>query len=173
MRWHLILQAGLTLSQSDSAQPETTSMASDLPPMIRGTYGYPASFWQQGLKLDDDPTAHPVDDMVQFEDPSPRFVKICFNESCRATFRQPAGITLPEGSIEEQSRWIFMQATRGWETGEYRSGQIGHGRFIRSSSSTNPQANALNYQLTNFPGCGRSFRPTTSPALSQRNSPAS
>ncbi|MBT7593547.1 MAG: hypothetical protein HN559_01510 [Gemmatimonadetes bacterium] len=241
MRWHLALLAGLTLSQSGSAQPEATSMAPDLPPMIRGTYGHPASFWKQGLKLDDygvnavfihgasldtqtveraraegclvfaefaplngqygdyvarHPEAHPVDDMgkevepatwflgacptdpgfrafrmqalrdllaelpsldgvwmdylhwhAQFEDPYPIFVKTCFNESCRATFQQHSGITLPEGTIEEQSSWIFMHAAREWE--DWRVSVLADwAREIHQIvKQHNPQALVGNYQV--------------------------
>ena len=52
---------------------------------------------------------------AQFEDPYPIFVKTCFNDSCLAAFQAHTGVRVPEGSVAERSRWIFMHAARQWE----------------------------------------------------------
>ncbi len=209
--------------------------------MIRGTYGHPRAFWEQGLRLDDygvnavfihgasldagtvarareegcrvfaefatlngqygdyvahHPEAHPIDDQgasvapatwflgacptdpgfrqfrlqalrellaavpdvdgvwmdylhwhAQFEDPYPIFVKTCFNDCCLAAFQTWSGCVLPEGSVVERSKWIFMNVARLWE--DWRvSILVDWAREIHQIVKThNPRALVGNYQV--------------------------
>lgn len=84
---------------------------------------------------------------AQFEDPYPIFVKTCFNDPCLTAFQQQTGTVVPEGTVAERSRWIFMNVARQWE--DWRVSVLADwAREIHDIvKAHNPEALVGNYQV--------------------------
>jgi len=84
---------------------------------------------------------------AQFEDPYPIFVKTCFNESCLVAFQAWSGVTVPDGTVPERSKWIFMNAAHQWE--DWRvSVTVDWARQVHQIvKAHNPKAPVGNYQV--------------------------